>query len=420
MSARSSKTKHKTQYQAKHKTQYQAKRKTSKRRSKRGPDLIFLSTLLLILCFGIVMVFSASYYVAMTAHSNRLFFVRRQVTFGLLGLGAMFVVIYFVDYHWLKNRMIVLIGYLGSLSLVVGVMVMGVEKKGAQRWIEIGGITFQPSEIVKVAVIIALSAFIVNNQDKMHKALYICISWTIVGVPAALIARENLSSAIVVGFVGMVIIFVSSKVTWYLPLFGGAGVGFGLYAYNLAMTTDPSEELGWRTLGGILKQYRLNRLRVWKNPWLDPQNGGYQAIQSLYAVGSGGLFGLGIGMGVQKLGFIPEPHNDIIFAVIAEELGLIGAAGIIIAFTILVVRGLIIGIQAQDLFGMLVATGLSTMIGIQVLINVAVNTNTIPTTGMQLPFISYGGTALVVALGSMGIILNISRFANVRKVDGLR
>lgn len=403
---------------AKKKRQVASKRR--KRSSKRGPDLIFLSTLLLILCFGVVMVFSASYYVAMTNQGNRFHFVKRQVIMGLIGLTAMFFVTYFIDYSFFRRRSIVLLSYFGSLSLVLAVLVMGVEKKGAQRWIEIAGISFQPSELVKVAVIITLSAFIANNQAKMHKALYIFISWAIVGIPAGLIATENLSSAIVVGFVGMVIIFVSSKVTWYFPLFIGGGVGFGMYAYNLAMTTERSEELGARELGGILKQYRLDRLRIWKNPWLDPQDKGYQAIQSLYAVGSGGLFGLGLGMGVQKLGFIPEPHNDIIFAVIAEELGLVGAAGIIIAFTILVVRGLIIGIQARDLFGMLVATGLSAMIGIQVLINVAVNTNTIPTTGMQLPFISYGGTALVVALGSMGIILNISRTAKVRKTSGLR
>ena len=400
--------------------QPQVSSRKAKRRRKRGPDLIFLSTLLLILCFGIVMVFSASYYVAMTKQGNRFHFVKRQVLMGFIGLIAMFFVTYFIDYSFFKRRFIVLLSYVGSLSLVVAVMVMGIEKKGAQRWIEIAGISFQPSELVKVAVIITLSAFIVNNQEKMHKGLYILSSWAIVIIPALLIATENLSSAIVVGFVGTVIIFVSSKVTWYFPILGVSGIGAATYVYNLAMTTDPTEDLGIRELGGVLKQYRLNRLRIWKDPWLDPQDKGYQAIQSLYAVGSGGLFGLGLGMGVQKLGFIPEPHNDIIFAVIAEELGLVGAAGIIIAFAILVIRGLIIGIQARDLFGMLVATGLSTMIGIQVLINVAVNTNTIPTTGMQLPFISYGGTALVVALGSMGIILNISRSAKVRKADGLK
>lgn len=398
-------------------SQNQSQNQRKRRKGKFSPDIMFLCTLLLILCFGIVMVFSASYYFAMTSQSDQFHFVKRQVVFGGLGLTVMLLIIYLIDYRWLRNKMIVTIGYLGSLSLVLVVIISGVEKKGSQRWIEIGGITFQPSELVKVAVIITLSAFIVNNQDKMHKLRYILMSWVIVLIPAGLIAMENLSSAIVVAFVGTVIIFISSKVTWYFPVFGAAVGGFGVYAYWLAMSTEPTEELGIRALGGILKQYRLNRLRVWINPWLEPQGGGYQAIQSLYAVGSGGLFGLGLGMGVQKLGFIPEPHNDIIFAVICEELGLIGAGGIIIAFTVLVVRGLIIAIQAQDLFGMLVATGLSVMIGIQVLINVAVNTNTIPTTGMQLPFISYGGTALVVALASMGLLLNISRFSNVRKVN---
>jgi len=392
------------------------KEQRKRKRLKRTPDIIFLSTLLLIVCFGVVMLFSASYYFAMTSKNDQFYFVRRQGLIGLGGIVLMLVITYAIDYHWLLNKNIVLLGYLGSLSLSIFVLVSGVEKKGAQRWLEIGGISFQPSELVKLAVIIALSAFIVNNQDKMHKLRYIVMSWLIVLIPAGLIAMENLSSAIVVAFVGTVIIFVSSKVTWYFPVFGGLVGSFGYYAYWLAMNTTPEEDLGFRELGGILKQYRLNRLRVWKNPWLDPQVNGYQAIQSLYAVGSGGLFGLGLGQGIQKLGFIPEPHNDIIFAVIAEELGLVGAGAIIITFSVLVIRGLIIGIQARDLFGMLIATGLSSMIGVQVLINIAVNTNTIPTTGMQLPFISYGGTALLIALAGMGLLLNISRFSNIGKV----
>lgn len=386
------------------------------KKSKNSPDFVLLGTLLLIVCFGIIMVFSASYYFAMTAMGDQFHFAKKQGYIALGGIIFMLIIAYKIDYHWLLNKKIVALGYIGSLALVGIVIISGVEKKGAQRWIEIAGISFQPSEVVKLAVIVAVSAFIVNNQSNMHKLRYILTSWAIVLFPSILIAMENLSSAIVVAFTGTVIIFVASKVTWYFPIAGFAAGGFGGYAYWLAMTTAFEDDLGFRDLGGILKQYRLNRIRVWINPWLDPQGGGYQPIQSLYAVGSGGLFGLGLGRGIQKLGFIPEPHNDIIFAVICEELGLMGASAIIIAFTILVVRGLIISIQAQDLFGMLLATGISSMIGIQVLINIAVNTNTIPTTGMQLPFISYGGTALLFALCGMGLLLNISRFSNVRKV----
>lgn len=396
------------------------KRPTPKRpapkKTKNSPDFVLLGTLLLIVCFGIIMVFSASYYFAMTAMGDQFHFAKKQGYIALGGIIFMLIIAYKIDYHWLLNKKIVALGYIGSLALVGIVIISGVEKKGAQRWIEIAGISFQPSEVVKLAVIVAVSAFIVNNQSNMHKLRYILTSWAIVLFPSILIAMENLSSAIVVAFTGTVIIFVASKVTWYFPIAGFAAGGFGGYAYWLAMTTAFEDDLGFRDLGGILKQYRLNRIRVWINPWLDPQGGGYQPIQSLYAVGSGGLFGLGLGRGIQKLGFIPEPHNDIIFAVICEELGLMGASAIIIAFTILVVRGLIISIQAQDLFGMLLATGISSMIGIQVLINIAVNTNTIPTTGMQLPFISYGGTALLFALCGMGLLLNISRFSNVRKV----
>ena len=168
-------------------------------------------------------------------------------------------------------------------------------------------------------------------------------------------------------------------------------------------------------LGEIFKPYRLDRIRIWQDPWIDPVGGGYQPIQSLYAIGSGGLFGTGLGLGVQKLGFLPEPHNDIIFAVICEELGLVGAALLLLAYAVLVLRGFSVAAHADDFFGALVATGLSGMIAVQVLINVAVNTNSIPTTGMQLPMVSYGGTALLILLGSLGILVNISRTAAIGK-----
>jgi cell division protein FtsW len=213
------------------------------------------------------------------------------------------------------------------------------------------------------------------------------------------------------------IIFVASSRVWYYMVLGIIGLCLAGGIYYLAMSTETGQELNIPIVKDILKPYRLDRIRVWKDPWLDPVDKGYQPIQSLYAVGSGGLFGVGLGKGIQKQGFLPEPHNDIIFAVICEELGLVGAVILLIGYSILVIRGLIIAVQASDYFGSLVATGISTMVGIQVLINVAVNTNTIPTTGMQLPLVSYGGTALAVLLGTLGILLNISATSNIQKVN---
>jgi cell division protein FtsW len=193
------------------------------------------------------------------------------------------------------------------------------------------------------------------------------------------------------------------------------GAASAIYIYILAITTSAADTELPGFIGLFLKPYRLNRLRIWQDPFLDPLGGGYQPIQSLYAVGSGGIFGSGLTEGIQKLGFLPEPHNDIIFAVICEELGLIGAILLLIVYTILVIRGLHVAMHAYDLFGALVASGIAGMVGVQALINVAVNTNTIPTTGMQLPLVSYGGTALIILLGSIGILINISRISEIKK-----
>lgn len=396
----------------------QAETLTRKKKNsvKHTPDILLIAMILLIVGFGVVMVYSASNYYAMTTFGNPLHFAKKQGFIGLMGIAGMFFVAYKFNYRIFSNMKISAIIYVISLLLALSLFFIGVENKGATRWLNIGGISFQPSELVKIAVILMLSSYIVKYRNKLDNLLYVALGGMIVLVPAALIAAENLSSAIVVAFVGFLILFISTPRVWYY-IAGILLVGVvGFYMYYLAMNTAPTDDLG--PISGIfMKQYRLDRFRVWKDPWLDPKGKGYQPIQSLYAVGSGGLFGQGLGQGIQKLGFLPEPHNDIIFAVICEELGLVGASLLLLAYAILVLRGLAVAANAQDFFGALVATGISGMVGIQVLINVAVNTNTIPTTGMQLPLVSYGGTALIILLGTLGLLVNISRTSNIEKIN---
>ncbi|MGL4736829.1 MAG: FtsW/RodA/SpoVE family cell cycle protein [Cellulosilyticaceae bacterium] len=385
--------------------------------AKRTPDLLLIAVVIMLVCFGVVMVYSASHYYAMniTDGKDPLMFARKQGIFAVLGICAMLFVAYRFNYRYFSNFKIATAIYIFALGLSASLFVIGTSSKGATRWIQLpGGITFQPSELAKIAMIIMLAAYIVRFRNRMHQLKYVVIGAVIILIPTGLILIENLSSAIVVGSVGFIILFVSTPKVWYYIAAILLGVFVVVWVYNLAMTSDPNVEFeGWK--GQVFKQYRMDRIRVWKDPWLDETGGGYQPIQSLYAVGSGGLFGLGLGLGVQKLGFLPEPHNDIIFAVICEELGLVGAAILMLTYAVLVLRGLSIASNAYDLFGALLATGISSMVGIQVLINMAVNTNTIPTTGMQLPLISYGGSALVMLLGSLGLLINVSRMADIKK-----
>lgn len=378
---------------------------------KHAPDYLLVAMIVLIVGFGIVMVYSASHYHGMTRFNDAFMFAKKQFMFGLVGIIAMLGVTYFFNYRLLANLKLARLLYYGSMVLVLCAYVFGEEVNGSSRWLKLGPIQLQPSEIVKIAVIIMLSAFIMKYKKKLDQFTYVLWGAGIILLPTAIVLKENMSSAIVIAGVGFLILFLSTPRVWYYIVGIIAVAILAVGAYYIAINNIQFEGI----LGDILPPYRLSRIRVWKDPWIDPIGGGYQPIQSLYAIGSGGLFGAGLGQGIQKLGFIPEPHNDIIFAVICEELGLVGAGLLLLAYGVLVIRGFSIATHAQDLFGALVAAGISGMVGIQVLINVAVNTNTIPTTGMQLPMVSYGGTALLILLGSLGILVNISRTATIGK-----
>lgn len=387
----------------------------TKKTVKHTPDILLIIITLLILGFGIVMVYSASYYFAESNFNDPFKFVKQQSVAAIIGIIGMLFVTYFFNYRVCSNLKIAGIIYAVGLFFALSLPFIGTTRNGATRWIYIGPINFQPSELVKIGVIIMLSAYIVKFRTKLNRGIYVFYGMLIVLIPAAVVASENMSSAIVVAFIGFLILFVSTPKIWYYVLIIVLAVGVGGYIYYVAVTTESGDAELPGLIGKFVKNYQLDRIRVWEDPFIDPADKGYQPIQALYAVGSGGLFGEGLTKGIQKKGFLPEPHNDIIFAVICEELGLIGAMLLLIAYAILILRGLTIATHAHDLFGALVATGISGMIGIQVLLNVAVNTNSIPNTGMQLPLVSYGGTALVILLGSVGLLINISRTADISK-----
>lgn len=355
---------------------------------------VLIATVLLVLS-GVIMVFSASYYSAgNSAQCNYdiYFYFKKQGLWAAIG----FVVMYLVsNFNYNKLKKLILPFYIVCNICLVLVLLIGRDANGARRWLQIGPIGFQPSEITKIAMILLLANFISQHKKILNywRGFFACMC--IIALPAGLVAIENMSTALVISIIGMAVVFVASPRIVYFVVggLGAVGASAGMLIFG--------------------EKFRMGRIFAWLDPFSDPLDKGYQTIQSLYAIASGGLFGLGLGQSRQKLGYIPEGHNDIIFAIICEELGLFGAAILVFLFIILIWRGLNIAMNSVDMFGCLIASGIVVMIAIQVILNIAVVTNTIPNTGIPLPFISYGGTSLVFMMGSIGLLLNISRYSKV-------
>jgi len=356
-------------------------------------DYTALLVVVLLLMIGVVMVFSSGYYISSNTaamNNDTFYFLKRQGAFAAMGLIVMFIMSN-LDYHKLEKFILPL--YLASNALLVIVPVIGRASHGATRWITLPVVgQFQPSEVSKIAIIFLMAMVLHRNKDilKSLGGFFFCLG--LVGVTAVLVFLGNLSTALIVAIVGFGVIFVASPHILRFLAIGGLGAG-SLYAY----------------VAFFSQGFRAERFSAWLNPFSDPTDKGFQTIQSLYAVASGGLFGLGLGQSRQK-SFVPEPHNDFIFSIICEELGFIGAALIILLFCILIWRGIKIALNAVDSFGFLIATGIIMLVSSQVIINIAVVTNTIPNTGIPLPLISYGGTSMLTTMFLLGVLLNISRY----------
>ncbi|MEZ4357282.1 MAG: putative lipid II flippase FtsW [Eubacteriales bacterium] len=358
---------------------------------KKSMDYALLIATVILVAFGILMVFSASYYYAETKFSDGLYFFKKQILGAVVGFVAM-IVLSFFDYKKLKKfRYIGLIIAIGLLAVVL-VKGVGVNLNGSSRWLSIAGFSVQPSEIAKFALILFFAANMADKKDKMQTFKYGIFPYLLVlGIVCGLLyLQPNFSAIVCIALMGFVMMWVGGAKRLHLSLIAGAGAVGG-------------------TALMMAKSYRMDRIFAFLNPWQYASDEGYQLIQSLYAIGASGLFGCGIGNSRQKFLYLPYGESDFIFSIITEEIGFIGAIALILVFVFLIWRGIKIALKAPDLFGTLLATGIVSIIGIQVLVHIAVVTGSIPPTGVTLPFISAGNSSLMIFMASIGILLNISR-----------
>ena len=364
----------------------------------KGPiDLPFCLLVLLLTAIGLIMLLSASFPSAYyeTDGKNPMFYFTRQAVFAVMGIAAMFL-IGKINYQRFRGAAKLML-YVAIVLLVL-VIVPGnpiaVTRNNATRWLGVGDLfTFQPSEIAKMAVVLYFSDSISRKKDRMHTTRYGIVPYLgILGVISVLMLLEpHLSGTVLILSAGAVLMLVGGiNWGWVFAAVGGAGGVLFLM------------------LSGIIK-YGQSRIAMWKNPFIDPQGAGYQLSQSLITIGSGGLLGVGLGKSRQKYLYLPEEHNDFIFAIVCEELGLIGATVIMLLFAALILRGYWIALHARDRFGSLLVVGVTTLIAMQTFLNIGVVTGLLPTTGISLPFFSYGGTALSMQLAEMGVVLSVSR-----------
>ncbi len=359
-------------------------------------DLSLLVTVIFLICFGLIMVYSTSSYEAAMKFNDSAYFLKKQALATALGLIVM-IAATVIDYHyWAKIPWLI---YVVSVVAILAVLTpIGIEANGAKRWIGVGPVSFQPAELAKVAIIIFFATMLSKRPNIVNKLASTIGMFIYMGIVAGLLmfVTDNFSSALIVAGIAYIMMMITSKNTKWFIIF--AVVLVGVLALFLVLA------------GG----FRLTRIMVWMDPESYSKEGGFQTMQALYALGSGGLFGKGLGQSVQKLGFVPEAQNDMIFSIICEELGIFGGIALIALFVFMIWRFMVIANNAQDLFGSLIVFGVMTHIALQVVLNIAVVTNTMPNTGITLPFISYGGTSVAFLLGEMGLALSVSRGRKIK------
>lgn len=363
--------------------------------SKQTPDLILLGAILVLLTIGIVTVYTSSHVWAAYKYEDHLFFVKRQLLFAFIGVIAMYI-ISSIPYMTWRNyaKPILIVCFI--LLIIVKIPGIGIVRGGAQSWIGVGAFSIQPSEFMKLGLIIFLAVHLSVNQKYItyFKKGFLPVISLVFFVFALIMLQPDLGTGVVLVLTSMLMIFVSGA---RISHFSGLAL-IGIVGFALLILSAP---------------YRISRITAFLNPWEDPLGDGFQIIQSLYAIGPGGLMGVGLGNSLQKYFYLPEPQTDFIFAILGEELGFIGGIFVIGLFLVLFWRGIKIALTAPDQFSCYLALGIVAMLTIQVMINISVVIGLIPVTGITLPFLSYGGSSLTLILCSVGILLNISRYTKV-------
>lgn len=360
-------------------------------------DWTFFICVIILLCVGVVMMFSASYAYAMYVNENSLFYVKRQIIWAVVGIAIMLVVS-FINVKFIRMAWLPLLG-ITYISLIAVLFLP--EHNFVHRWIYIGSFNFQPSEIAKFAIILSFAHLMAHFNEKMRTFRYGVLPFILIlgSVVALVVVEPHLSATVIICLIAVCMMLIGgTRFSWFLIPAGLAAIGFIWLVFF-------SGKFG----------YMKERIEIWQNPFLDLQGDGWQTIQSLYAIASGGLMGAGIGNSMQKFLYVSEPQNDFVFAIVCEELGFVGAVLIILLFVILIWRGFVIAMNAKDKFSTYLAVGIIIQLGIQVMLNICVVTNTLPNTGISLPFFSYGGSSMIMLLAQMGIILSISKKSYTQK-----
>ena len=379
-------------------TRIQGEAQPRKKRPRRFYDYSLLFTIIFLTVFGLIMIYSSSYYNAQVNGQSPSYYMVRQAQIAFAGF-VMMLVISKMNYHFFARFTIPAIVVSYVCMLLVNFTSLGIEVNGKKRWLGTRSLRIQPAELVKVTVILVLAVIITKLGKKINEWRVWGMLAALIGPLALLVTANNLSSGIIIVGIAFVMMFVACKRKWPFVLTASLIAAVILFAEPVALALEQV---------GILHEYQLERILVWKEPEAYAQDGGFQVLQGLYAIGSGGLLGKGLGQSIQKLSFLPEPQNDMIFAIICEELGLFGAVSVILIFLFMLYRFMVIAGNAPDLFGALLVVGVMAHIAIQVVLNIAVVTNVIPNTGITLPFISYGGTSVLFLMIEMGMVLSVS------------